>query len=132
MRYGGCPQSPSPCGGEALLSKPQGLQRLSHKRDFDRLQRLGRTYHGRFLSLRLGRNQEGTVRVGFAIAKRLGKAVERNRLRRRLREILRLSHIALGWDILVIAREDAVHQDYHTLRAEVENLLRQAGALQGG
>lgn len=137
MLYGGCPQSPSPSGGEASLPKPPwgtapGLQRLSHKRDFDRLQRVGRTYRGRFLSLRLGRNQEGVVRVGFAIAKRLGKAVERNRLRRRLREAVRLSPVAPGWDILVIAREDAVHQDYHTLKAEVENLLRQAGALQGG
>lgn len=109
-----------------------GVQRLSHKRDFDRLQRVGRTYRGRFLSLRLGRNREGVVRVGFAIAKRLGKAVERNRLRRRLREAVRLSPVAPGWDILVIAREDAVHQGYHTLKAELEGLLRQAGALQGG
>lgn len=126
-----------PGGGKALSHNPpvrksSRLHRLSHKRDFERLQRLGRTYRGQFLSLRLGRNQEGVVRVGFAIAKRLGKAVERNRLRRRLREVLRLSTVAPGWDILVIAREDAVHQNYHALKVEVEGLLRQAGALQEG
>lgn len=91
---------------------------------------MGRIYYGRFLSLRMAPNREGAVRVGFAIAKRLGKAVERNRLRRRLREGLRLSPIAPGWDILVIARGDAVRQNYHTLKAELEHLLRQAGALQ--
>ncbi|GBD11493.1 Ribonuclease P protein component [bacterium HR23] len=116
-------------GGVAL---PLRLQRLSRKRDFEFLHRRGRTYHGRFLSLRLVRNNLGEVRVGFALAKRLGKAVERNRLKRRLREGLRLSPITPGWDILVIAKEDAVRQNYHTLKAELERLLRQAGALQGG
>ncbi|MCS7207705.1 MAG: ribonuclease P protein component [Dehalococcoidia bacterium] len=107
-------------------------QRLTHKRDFDRLQKTGRTYHGRFLFIRTAPNGEQTVRVGFAIAKRLGKAVERNRLRRRLREILRLSPLTPGWDILVVAKGDAVHQTYHTLRDDVGRLLRQAGILGEG
>lgn len=114
-----------------MKAPPGRLQRLSRQRDFSRLRRLGRSYHGPHLTIRAVRNEEGMVRVGFAISKKLGKAVERNRLRRRLREGLRLSPIVPGWDILVIPRGDAVKQTYHTLKAEMEDLLRRAGAIGG-
>ena len=65
----------------------------------------------------------------FLVGKRMGKAVVRNRLRRRLREAARLADAKAGWDILFIARRDASGADYHQLKQATENLLGRAGLL---
>jgi ribonuclease P protein component len=62
-------------------------------------------------------------RYGFSVSRRLGKAVVRNRVRRLLREILRLSSLEPGWDIVFIARLAAANADYTALRESVAELL---------
>jgi ribonuclease P protein component len=69
------------------------------------------------------------ARYGFSISKRVGKAVIRNRIRRRLREILRLSPIQPGWDAIFIARPGASMTDYATLSKSVVSLLSRARLL---
>ena len=65
-------------------------------------------------------------RFGISTGRRLGGAVRRNRVRRRLREILR--HVpngsGHGWDILIVVRPAAVDASYGELRAALERLLR--------
>ena len=58
-------------------------------------------------------------RVGYTVSTKLGHAVVRNRVRRRLREIYRLNSPALksGWDIVVVARMRAVGAEYKRLDA---------------
>ena len=65
------------------------------------------------------RNGRGVNRVGYTVSTRLGHAVVRNRVRRRLREIYRLNSPALkdGWDIVVVARSRAVGAEYKKLDA---------------
>lgn len=56
------------------------------------------------------RNRLGVNRLGYTVSTKLGHAVVRNRVRRRLREVVRLNSSALtqGWDIILVARSRAV------------------------
>ena len=74
------------------------------------------------------RNGLGKNRIGYTVSAKLGNAVTRNRVRRRLREAYRLSEtrFAPGWDIVVVARSRAVHASFSALESA---LLHQAGAL---
>ncbi|OGN91032.1 MAG: ribonuclease P protein component [Chloroflexi bacterium RBG_13_48_17] len=65
-------------------------------------------------------------RYGFSVTRNIGKAVVRNRIRRMLREISRIVPVKPGWDIVLIARPEAVSADYHQLRKSVETLLLRA------
>jgi len=69
-------------------------------------------------------------RYGFSVTKKVGKAVQRNRLRRLLREIMRLQSLKPGWDIVFIARSVAVNADYHQLERAVARLLARAQLLE--
>ncbi len=63
------------------------------------------------------RNGRGCNRVGFPVSVKLGHAVVRNRVRRRLREIYRLNTPALktGFDIVIVARAKSVGADYRRM-----------------
>ena len=71
------------------------------------------------------------TRYGFAVGRRLGKAVVRNRIKRRLREILRKAPLSPGWDVIIIARNPAATTDYKTLEKSVADLLKKAGISAG-
>jgi len=65
-------------------------------------------------------------RFGFAIGKKLGGAVQRNKAKRRLREILRASPAGPGWDVVVIARAGAMTASFDELRVATLELLQRA------
>lgn len=69
-------------------------------------------------------------RYGFSVSKRVGKAVTRNRVKRRLREILRMMPLKPGWDIVFIARPALASADYASLKRTVEGLLSRARLLE--
>jgi len=70
-------------------------------------------------------------RCGFVVSKRVGKAVVRNRLKRRLKEGLRALTVQPGWDLILLARPPAATASYHELREAIVNLLSRARLLDG-
>ena len=84
-----------------------------------------------YLVLYARKNRTNTNRVGITVSKKLGHAVVRNRVRRRLREIYRLNEAKFqpGWDIVVVARTKAVHGDFGKLTQAYLFLAEKAGVL---
>ena len=77
------------------------------------------------------RREDGPVRVGFTVSKKVGGAVERNRVRRRLREIVRLtspSHMQPGHDYVLIGRRPALNAPFERIKEEFERALRRVHA----
>ena len=78
------------------------------------------------------KNRTETNRVGITVSKKLGKAVIRNRVRRRLREVYRLNEEKFlpGWDIVIVARSRAVEVSFQKLNESLLSLADRAGILQ--
>jgi ribonuclease P protein component len=99
--------------------------RLVRRADFDAVYREGRKRTSREFAVFLRANGLGHSRFGWSIKKALGGAVRRNRIRRRLREIVRLyrSDIAAGWDVVIHPRASAATADFAALTSEFVRLL---------
>ena len=107
-------------------------QRLTRTSDFDRVKEAGHPERGKFIVLAaLAGQNSGVVRAGFITSGRLGSAVVRNRVRRRLREIVRKHQHDLREDfwIVVIARPDASKASYRALEDEWLRLAKRASIL---
>ena len=92
---------------------------LKKNSDFRRLYSKGKSAVNPYMAVYCRKNGRGVNRVGYTVSVKLGHAVVRNRVRRRLREIYRLNSPALssGWDIVVVARMRAVGAEYKRLDA---------------
>ena len=104
-------------------------ERLRVRRDFLAVYRKGRAWTHRFLVLRTLPNGLPHNRYGFVVSKRVGKAVARNRLKRRLREGVRLCTVRPGWDVVLLARPPAAAATYQQLREALVELLFRARLL---
>jgi ribonuclease P protein component len=81
------------------------------------------------MALRSTPNEQTWSRYGYAVSKRVGKAVVRTKVRRRLREALRSLPVREGFDLVITARPEAAQATYQDLKAEVALLLRRARLL---
>ena len=108
--------------------------RLRRSEDFGRLRREGRSYRHSFMTLSVASNGLAHNRYGFITGKYLGNAVTRNRVRRLLRETVRLLHPRLhtGFDLVLIARQPIVGQPFAAVQRIVHELTQQAGMLVEG
>ena len=97
---------------------------------FRRLYRTAGQANG-FLVLYARPNRTGINRVGITAGKKLGKAVVRNRVRRRLREVYRLNEEKFkpGWDIVVVARSRCITASFEKLTDSYLSLAGKAGIL---
>ena len=101
-------------------------RRLTCPRDFAALRSHGRAWSAKLLVLVARPNSQETSRVGLSVSKRVGNAVVRNLVKRRLREALRCIDLQEGWDILLIARNGAGDADFRTLERSLRSLCRRA------
>ena len=97
---------------------------------FQRLYRTSGVANG-YVVLYARKNGTNTNRVGITVSKKLGHAVVRNRVRRRLREVYRLNEAQFqpGWDIVVVARTKAISCDFAALTKAYLALADKAGIL---
>lgn len=106
--------------------------RIRLSREFARVRKEGRSVQGRLLRLSVLENPDGGgTRFGFITSKRVGGAVQRNRVRRRLREICRLERSAIppGWLVVTVAKSSAAQAGYAELREEWLLLARRLSIL---
>lgn len=109
----------------------RGESNLTRDADFQRVYNRGRAWAGKEVVVRALPTGLGYTRCGFVVGRRVGKAVVRNHIKRRLREILRQLPLPIGWDLIVIARAPAVQADFQELKKTIEGLLSKAGLVAG-
>ena len=106
---------------------------LKKNGDFRRLYARGESAVTPYLVLYCRRNRQGENRLGYTVSTKLGKAVTRNRVRRRLREIVRLNSPMLkqGWDVVVVARVRSVNAPYRKLEGAFLDACKRLALLKG-
>lgn len=106
--------------------------RLLNSRDFRKVREKGKSSQGRLLRLGVLKDSDTKpTRIGLVTSKRVGGAVDRNKTRRRLREIVRavLPSMAPGFDVVVVAKSTAASATFDELRAECLLLARRLSIL---
>jgi len=108
--------------------------RLRGRKRFQEVREHGRRWSHPLAVLGGLPNELGLTRCGFVVSHRLGRAAVRNRIRRRLREAVRLRHhrIRPGWDLVWVARPLIGRAGFGEIAAAVEALLQQAGLWEAG
>jgi ribonuclease P protein component len=107
----------------------KGEEYLTRPEQYALVYKGGSTLADSVLVLRVLPNGLGLSRYGFSVSKRVGNAVTRNRVKRLLREILRLTPLKPGRDMVFIARPPATAAGYAGLKKSVESLLSRVGLL---
>lgn len=108
--------------------------RLKAEKDFRRVLKFGRGFYSPNLRLKLAKNNLGVSRFGFVIGLKLSKkATIRNRLKRQVREIVRLKLknglIKPGFDVAINFSPGLIGQKYEGIKGEVDYLLTKAGLI---
>ena len=104
-------------------------QSLRLNRDFKRAYTRGRSLAGLLLAVYVRPNRGGVNRLGLTVGSKLGGAVVRNRVRRRMREAYRRNEdgFATGFDVVLVARGRAVGATFWELDRELRRLFGKLG-----
>jgi ribonuclease P protein component len=113
------------------------MRRLTKRSEYLRVARGGRTPRRGFLlqSMPRGEVEPAEARFGFTVTKKIGNAVVRNRIRRRLKEAVRLAGAvaaAPGTDYVLVGRPAALDQTFADLCADVVDAIRSASRPRDG
>ncbi|MCR6545645.1 ribonuclease P protein component [Dehalobacterium formicoaceticum] len=99
--------------------------RLKSPKDFRLTYKKGKSLVNPYLVLYFRKNQKNTYRIGFSVSKKVGKAVIRNRVKRKLREICRLNEklFSIGYDYIFVVRVRSKDASYHKLEKNLLDLI---------
>jgi len=106
--------------------------RLRGKKFFEKIIKKGKRFWNDFLFLKVMKNDLKLVRVGLVISRKISKkAVERNKIKRQLSEVLRIkiNKINSGYDLVFFAKKGIKTRNFSEIKESVEVLLRKARLL---
>jgi ribonuclease P protein component len=109
------------------------MQRLLRPADFQRLYAQGEVVRNQLVVLHYLANGQEVSRIGYSVSKKLGNAVVRNRVKRRLREAVRsvADEIEPGYDLIMSARVRCRRAEYWEIVEAVVNAVTRAGVWRG-
>ncbi|MFQ5576431.1 MAG: ribonuclease P protein component [Anaerolineae bacterium] len=107
--------------------------RLRKNADFQQVRRMGQSKSTRLMVLVALPNHLSHSRFGFAVSKRIGNAVRRNKVKRQMREAARLffEQFQPGWDLLFIARAPIRRASYADIEQSVRHLAQMLNLVKG-
>lgn len=105
---------------------------LKENHIFRRLYARGKSAVTPTLAAYVRRNRSGQTRLGLTVGTKVGKAVRRNKVRRRMRAAYQLheSQMTPGWDIVIVARVRAAYAPYAELERDLLRLMDKLGVRQ--
>lgn len=106
--------------------------RVRVRRDFERAYNEGSRIHGRFMTIFVLPNGGTTPRLGVSATRKLGPAVERNRVKRLARELFRRRKVAAGIDVVIVPRREMLDAPFASLEADYHSLLDRRGSVRPG
>ena len=98
-------------------------ERIRRRPDFERIYNSGAKVHGRFMTVFVMVNGTPAPRFGVAATRKLGSAVERNRAKRRARELFRRKKDIGGLDVVIVPRREMLDAPFASLEADYVTLL---------
>lgn len=103
------------------------------KSGFDRVFAARRNVASGPLAIRWTSADDGRLRVGISVARRTGNAVKRNKVKRRVRAVVRefLPRLTAPVVVVIVARQGAAELEYQALRRTLQELLTRAGIMSG-
>jgi ribonuclease P protein component len=116
---------PGLSGSGKRVKFPRSVRLLRHA-DFERVYRQGRRHFSAHMTVfYLLRSEGAGLRIGFTVGKMLGGAVQRNRMKRRLREAARLEATWPGpaVDVVINPKKSVITTDFAVLRSEISRAL---------
>ena len=102
-------------------------QRLRKRADFDSVRSHGKRVSDRLFVLIVAPSEIAQTRWGLAVSRRVGNAVVRNRVKRKIRESIRDIRSITGLDVIVSARPAAADAGGESVRSSLHQLARRAG-----
>jgi len=105
---------------------------LRKKKDFEKVAKQGRPFFARELGFKMIKNNLKSNRYGIVVNLKVDKrAVKRNKIRRRIREIIRLNDkdFKQGFDIMILTKESAKELKYSEIKEKLMKLFKKANLL---
>ena len=106
--------------------------RVRVRRDFERAYNDGARIQGRFMTVFVLPNGGTTPRLGVSATRKLGSAVERNRVKRLARELFRRHKLAAGVDVIIVPRREMLDAPFVTLEADYHASLERRDRVRPG
>ena len=105
--------------------------RLKKRYQFNYVYKSGEHFSGKALVLYTTPSKTKSIKVGFAVTKKIGHAVVRNKTRRRLREIVKkyLPNLKQNYNIIVVAKDNITNARFDELSNEFKKLTKKANLL---
>jgi ribonuclease P protein component len=105
---------------------------LRRKKEFRYTYRVGKSCGGKYVALVYAKSRSTSAKIGFSVSKKIGNAVARNRVKRRMREAITplIPAIKGGTNLIFIARDSIIDAPFLNIREGMLSQLQRAGLIQ--